>query len=66
MKTRYCKLRGCPRLVTATTAKGEKPFAQCNQQMPDETPYWIDCEDVSKEWCKVLREALKKRREVQV
>lgn len=65
MKTGYCKLIGCPRLVTATTAKGSKPFAKCNQQMPDEAPYWVDCSSVSHERCKELRRELKARREVQ-
>lgn len=52
--------------MTATTAKGSKPFAKCNQQMPDEAPYWEDCRSVSREKCKELRKALKQRREVQV
>ena len=65
MKARYCKFIGCPRLVTATTNKITKPFAQCNQQMPDTTPYWVDCSTVSKERCEELRKALKERREVQ-
>ncbi len=65
MKVRYCKFIGCPRLVTATTEKGCKPFAQCNQQMPDTAPYWVDCSSVSHERCKELRKALKERREVQ-
>lgn len=56
---------GCPRLVTATTEKGCKPFAQCNQQMPDTAPYWVDCNSVSREKCKELRQALKQRRERQ-
>lgn len=65
MKARYCKFIGCPRLVTATTSKGCKPFAQCNQQMPDTAPYWVDCSAVSHDRCKELRNALKERREVQ-
>ena len=52
-------------MVTATTSKGMKPFAQCNQQMPDTETYSIDCESVSHEWCKELRKALKQMREVQ-
>ena len=66
MKARICQFRGCPRLVTATTSKGGKPFAQCNQQMPDTAPYWVDCSSVSHERCKELRKALKEQREVQV
>ena len=65
MKVRYCKFIGCPRLVTATTGKGERPFAQCNQQMPDTAIYWVDCSAVSREKCKELRQELKKHREVQ-
>ena len=56
---------GCPRLVTATTSKGEKPFAQCNQQMPDTAPYWEECKSISWERCKELRHALKVQKEVQ-
>jgi len=65
MKARYCKFIGCPRLVTATTSKGEKPFAQCNQQMPDTAPYWEECKSISRERCKELRHALKVQKEVQ-
>ena len=65
MKIGYCKLIGCPRLVTATTAKGCQPYAKCNQQMPDEAPDWEDCRSVSREKCKELRKALKQRRERQ-
>lgn len=65
MKAKFCKFIGCPRLVTATTGKGAKPFAQCNQQMPDTTIWWADCSGVSRERCKELRKALKKQREVQ-
>ena len=65
MKAEFCKLISCPRLVTATTSKGYKPFAQCNQQMPDTAPYWEDCNSVSHERCKELRRELKARREVQ-
>ena len=56
---------GCPRLVTATTEKGCKPFAQCNQQVPDTAPYWVDCSSISRERCRELRKELKKQREVQ-
>lgn len=65
MKARICQLRGCPRLVWAETQKGSPDFAQCNQQMPDTAPYWVDCRSVSREKCKELRQALKERREVQ-
>ena len=65
MKVRYCKLIGCQRLVTATTSKGCKPFAQCNQQMPDTAPYWVDCSSVDYDKCRELRKALKERMEVQ-
>ena len=65
MNSKTCKDLNCPRLVTATTAKGLQPYAKCNQQMPDEAPYWEDCRSVSREKCKELRNVLKERREVQ-
>ena len=65
MKQGYCKLIGCPRLVSAETGRGQKPFAQCNQHMPDSTIYFEDCSAVSRVRCKELRNALKKQREVQ-
>ena len=43
-----------------------KQFAQCNQQMPDTAPYWVDCNAVDYDKCKELRKALKEQREVQV
>lgn len=66
MKPRYCKFVGCPRLVAAETGRGAKPFAQCNQQMPDTTPWWVDCASVSRDRCKELRQALKRSQEVKV
>ena len=65
MKARWCYMIGCPRLVAASTGKRGKPFAQCNQQMPDTTIWWTDCSGVSRERCKELRKELKKQREVQ-
>lgn len=65
MKAGFCKFIGCPRLVWAATQQGSPDFAQCNQQMPDTAPYWVNCSSVSREKCKELRQALKKRREVQ-
>lgn len=65
MKARICQLRGCPRLVWAETLKGSPDFAKCNQQMPDEAPWWENCSSVSHERCKELRRELKARREVQ-
>lgn len=65
MKARFCKFIGCPRLVAAAMGKG-KQFAQCNQQMPDTAPYWVDCKAVDYDKCRELRKALKERSEVQV
>lgn len=65
MKVRYCKFIGCPRLLTAATARGEQPYGMCNQQMPDEQPHWSTCQSVSREKCQELRRELKARREVQ-
>lgn len=65
MKPRYCKFVGCPRLVTAEMSRG-KQFAQCNQQMPDTAPWWVDCASVSRDRCKELRQALKRSQEVKV
>lgn len=64
MKTIYCKLRGCPRLLTADTGRGNPEFAQCNQQEPDTAVWWTDCAAVSHERCMMLRKLLK-RQEVQ-
>lgn len=65
MKARICQLRGCPRLVRAETQKGSPDFAKCNQQMPDEAPWWENCVAVSRDRCKMLRKALRQKREVQ-
>lgn len=43
-----------------------KQFAQCNQQMPDTAPYWVDCNTVDYDKCRELRKALKEQREVQI
>lgn len=42
-----------------------KDFAQCNQQMPDTPVYFADCESVSREHCKELRQALKELMEAE-
>ena len=59
MKASYCKFIGCRRLVTATTVRGEKPYAQCNQQVADGAVWFMDCEVVAPRQCLELQRALR-------